>query len=75
MDGNYWWSGGIVGPIIGAIVGVWTYFLFIDLPKPKDKCDNDMNSNVESIPQRNMNSIYSLNADLDRNHHMIKAQV
>ncbi|CAG2114225.1 unnamed protein product [Medioppia subpectinata] len=75
LDGNYWWSGGVVGPIIGATIGVWTYFLFIELPKPKDKCDNEMNSNADPIAHRNINSIYTLNADLERNNHMVKNQV
>ncbi|XP_054164782.1 aquaporin-9-like [Oppia nitens] len=65
LNGNYWWSGGIVGPVIGAIVGVWTYFFFIELPWPKDKCIDNINS--ETLPQ--INTVFSINNDIEKNNH------
>ena len=30
LSGHYWYIGGIIGPHIGAIIGVWVYYFFIE---------------------------------------------
>ncbi|CAG2105408.1 unnamed protein product [Medioppia subpectinata] len=40
LDGHYWWTVGIVGPTIGAVLGVWIYYYAVEYfyspPKPVD---------------------------------------
>ena len=69
-----------MGPIIGAIIGVWAYFLFIEFPTPVEKVNNNNNnnSNVETPNQRKLNSFIdytisgingrnSINGEIDQN--------
>ena len=30
LDGHYWWSAGIAGPTLGAVMGVWIYYYVIE---------------------------------------------
>ncbi|RWS14557.1 aquaporin-9-like protein [Dinothrombium tinctorium] len=30
LDGNYWWTAGLIGPHLGAIAGTWLYYITIE---------------------------------------------
>jgi len=50
LDGNYWWSGGIVGPIIGAVLGVWIYYFVIEYLNSPEEYDTEENNVSELKP-------------------------
>lgn len=46
-----------MGPVLGAIVGVWVYYFCIEYPNRKENVNNNLVSNVETYSQRKINSI------------------
>jgi hypothetical protein len=66
LNGNYWWSGGIVGPIVGAICGVWVYFFFVEYHHPIEKCEEEIVANIETISRNKFDSKHKCDGQILR---------
>ncbi|XP_067137602.1 aquaporin-9-like isoform X2 [Centruroides vittatus] len=62
---NYWWVG-IVGPHVGGVVGVFLYYLCVELHWPDDKPDDHFDEELKT--RKDEEQAYIVNQDHVNNH-------